>query len=152
MFQVMCRAVLAICHAAGRGMKERGRGRIINVSSVAGWLATGTYSADKSWVTVFSESLAGELAVAGVGVTVLCPGFVRTEFHQRAGIATGAIPARAWLDVRRVVSTCLRDAARGKVISVPGPLYRVMVIAARIAPRRLVRRAGGSVAQARKPR
>jgi short-subunit dehydrogenase len=149
MFDVMCRAVLVICHAAGRTMKERGSGQIINVSSVAGWLASGTYSAAKSWVTVFSESLAGELGRRGVGVTALCPGFVRTEFHQRAAISTGAIPDRAWLDARLLVRTCLRDAARGRVISVPGPLYKGVVLAARLAPRRLVRRSGSSVARSR---
>jgi len=149
MFDVLCRAILVICHAAGRAMKERGRGQIINVSSVAGWLASGTYSAAKSWVTVFSESLAGELVPSGVTVTALCPGFVRTEFHQRAGIGTGAIPGHAWLDARRVVRTCLGDASRRKVISVPGPLYKGVVIAARLAPRRLVRWCGRTVAQGR---
>lgn len=152
LFDVLCRAVLVICHAAGRAMKERGSGQIINVSSVAGWLTTGTYSADKSWVTVFSESLAGELAQRGVGVTALCPGFVRTEFHQRAGIGTGAIPDRAWLDARRVVRTCLRDAERGKVVSVPGPLYKGVAVAARLAPRRILRRSGAAVARARQTR
>ncbi|WP_066372111.1 SDR family NAD(P)-dependent oxidoreductase [Herbidospora mongoliensis] len=150
MFQVLCRAVLAVCHAAGQGMRERGGGQIINVSSVVGWLATGTYSAAKSWVTVFSESLAGELAPAGVGVTALCPGLVRTEFHQRAGIGTETIPAQAWLDARRVVRDCLRDADRGKVISVPGWRYKAIVTAARLAPRRLVRRSGTAVAGARR--
>jgi short-subunit dehydrogenase len=152
MFDVLCRAVLVICHAAGRAMKERGGGQIINVSSVAGWLTTGTYSANKSWVTVFSESLAGELAHRGVGVTALCPGFVRTEFHQRAGIGTGAIPDRAWLDARYLVRTCLRDAAQRKVISVPGALYKGIAITARLAPRRLLRRSGGAVARARQSR
>ncbi|MGI5162229.1 SDR family NAD(P)-dependent oxidoreductase [Microbispora sp. CA-102843] len=150
MFEVLCRAVLAICHAAGRAMKERGGGKIINVSSVAGWLASGTYSAAKSWVTVFSESLAGELAPAGVTVTALCPGLVRTEFHRRAGIGTATIPAPAWLDARHVVRTCLRDADKGKVISVPGLLYKGIVLAARLAPRRLLRQSGTAVAGARR--
>jgi short-subunit dehydrogenase len=150
MFEVLCRAVLVICHAAGRAMKERGRGQIINVSSVAGWLASGSYSAAKSWVTVFSESLSGELAPSGVTVTAVCPGFVRTEFHQRAGIGTEAIPAPVWLDARRVVRTCLRDAEKGKVISVPGLLYKGIVLAARLAPRRLLQKSGTAVARARR--
>ena len=53
MLDVLVRAVLVLSHAAGRAMKARGHGQIINVSSVAGWLASGTYSAAKSWVTVF---------------------------------------------------------------------------------------------------
>jgi uncharacterized protein len=149
MFDVLCRAVLVICHGAGRGMKERGRGRIINVSSVAGWLTSGTYSADKSWVTVFSESIAGEFAVSGVSVTVVCPGSVRTAFHERAGIATTALPDRAWLDAHDVVRECLRDAERRKVVSIPGGLYKGVVMAARLAPRWLVRRSSGAVARGR---
>lgn len=152
MFDVLCRAVLVICHAAGRSMKERGRGRIVNVSSVAGWLASGTYSAAKSWVTVFSESLAGELAPSGVTVTALCPGFVRTEFHKRAAIRTEAIPGPMWLDARRVVRDCLTDSDERKVISVPGPLYKGIVLVARLAPRRLIQRSGRAVAGARLPR
>lgn len=149
MFEVLCRSVLVLCHAAGRGMKERGGGRIINVSSVAGWLPTGSYSAAKAWVTTFSEALAGELAPSGVSVTALCPGPVRTEFHERAGIPADAVPSRAWLDARQVVRTCLRDAERGKVLSIPG-LYKGVVVAARFAPRRLLGRGGTAVARARK--
>lgn len=149
MFEVLCRSVLVLCHAAGRGMKERGGGRIINVSSVAGWLPTGSYSAAKAWVTTFSEALAGELAPSGVSVTALCPGPVRTEFHERAGIPADAVPNRAWLDARQVVRTCLRDAERGKVLSIPG-LYKGVVVAARLAPRRLLGRGGTAVARARK--
>lgn len=149
MFDVLCRAVLVICHAAGQAMKERGGGHIINVSSVAGWLASGTYSADKAWVTVFSESLSGELAASGVGITAVCPGSVRTEFHGRAGIETAAIPGRAWLDAPTVVRTALRDADRRKVLSVPGTLYKGVVLAARLAPRALLRRSSASVARAR---
>ena len=65
---VMCRAVLVLSAAAGKAMCSRGRGAIVNVSSVAGFVTMGSYSAVKSWVTTFSEGLAGELS--GTGVTV----------------------------------------------------------------------------------
>ena len=84
MFDVLCRAVLVTSYASARAMRARGHGAIVNVSSVAGFLASGTYSAAKSWVTVFTEGLATELAGTGVTATVVCPGFVRTEFHARA--------------------------------------------------------------------
>ncbi len=83
---VMVKAVVVLSHAAGRAMRERGRGAITNVSSVAGFMASGTYSAAKSYVTVFSESLAGQLAGTGVTVTALCPGFTHTDFHASADI------------------------------------------------------------------
>ncbi len=149
MFDVLARAVLVLSHAAGRAMRERGSGTIINVSSVAGWVAGGTYSAAKSWATVFTEGLAGDLAGTGVTVTALCPGFTRTEFQERAGIRTDPFPGFVWLDARRLVADCLRDVERGKVISVPSPLYKALVVGARLAPRRLVR-SGGVVSRHRR--
>ena len=86
MLDVLVRAVLVLTHAAAGSMRERGHGAVLNVASVAAFITSGTYSAAKSWVTVFSESLDGQLAGTGVSVTAVCPGFVRTEFHERAGI------------------------------------------------------------------
>lgn len=150
MFDVLCRAVLVLSHAAGRAMKERGRGQIINVSSVAGWIASGTYSAAKSWVTVFTEGLAGELAGSGVTATALCPGFVRTEFHARAQIRDDAFPDALWLEAPMLVRECLDDAAAGKVISVPSLTYKALSLALKVVPRALVR-SGGVVTRHRPP-
>lgn len=149
LLDVLCRAVLVISHAAGRAMRERGGGTIVNVASVAGWVAGGTYSAAKSWVIAFSESLAAELAGTGVGVTVLCPGLVRTEFHRRSRITVDK-PDRLWLDASRVVRDCLADAGRGKVISVPSTVYKGLAWLARVAPRRFVR-SGGKLTAHRPP-
>ncbi|MGI5162228.1 SDR family NAD(P)-dependent oxidoreductase [Microbispora sp. CA-102843] len=150
LLDVLCRAMLVVSHAAGRSMRDRGSGTIINVASVAGWVAGGTYSAAKSWVIAFSEGLATELASAGVTVTVLCPGFVRTEFHQRAQISLDNLPDALWLDARRVVRECLTDAGEGRVISVPSRIYKGLAWIARVAPRRFVR-SGGKLTQHRPP-
>ena len=83
---VMIRAVLLLSGAAARTMKARGEGSIINVSSTSGFITMNSYSATKAWVRIFSEGLACELAGSGVRVTAVCPGWVRTEFHQRAEI------------------------------------------------------------------
>jgi short-subunit dehydrogenase len=85
-FDVLCRAVLVLSHAAGRAMRERGHGAIVNVSSVASFITSGTYSANKSYVTVFTEGLAAELKGSGVTVTCLMPGATETEFFERAGM------------------------------------------------------------------
>lgn len=138
-FDVLTRAVLVLTHAAGRAMRERGRGAIINVSSVASLLTSGTYSAEKSFVTVFSEGLASELAGTGVTVTALCPGFTHTEFHDRAGLDMSKLPEFAWLDAPRLVRDALADVDNGKVVSVPGLQYKAAVAALRIIPRPLIR-------------
>ena len=97
----MVRAVLILAAAAGRTMRARGTGMIINVSSTAGFVSMGLYSAIKAWVTTYTESLANELARSGVRVTALCPGFIRTEFHQRASIRTTSIPSLLWVGLER---------------------------------------------------
>lgn len=137
--QVMCTAVLIIAGAAARAMRSRGNGQIINVSSSAAFITTGHYSAIKSWVKVYSEGLAIELAGTGVTVTALCPGWVHTEFHDRAEINASKIPPVAWIDIDRLVDECLRDADRGKVISVPTKRWAVATTLAQIVPRGIIR-------------
>jgi uncharacterized protein len=140
----MVTAVLRLTHAAVPVMVERGSGMVINVSSVASWITGGTYSAAKSWVTVFSESLAQELAGTGVRVTAVCPGFVHTEFHERAGIDMTAMPEWMWLDVQTVVSQALRDVARRRPVSVAGPQYKAFSAVLRHGPRSIARLATAS--------
>jgi short-subunit dehydrogenase len=131
--EVMVRAVLVLSHAAVPGMVERGRGAVINVGSVAGFVPGGPYSAAKAWVASFTVSLGIELHGTGVTATALCPGFVRTEFHQRAG-ASGGGPGWAWLDADRLVRDCLQDVRRGRLVSVPSRRYRVAVVLLRHLP------------------
>jgi uncharacterized protein len=136
---VMIRAVLILSAAAGRTMRARGHGQIINVSSTAGFVTMDNYSAIKAWVTTYTEGLAGELAPHGVTVTALCPGYVRTEFHQRASIRTGSIAGPMWIDLDELVTKALADVAKGKVVSIPTRRYQVMIFAARHFPRSAVR-------------
>ena len=138
-FDVLVRAVLVLSHAAAVAMRERGHGAIVNVSSVAGFISSGTYSASKSYVTVFTEGLAAELKGSGVTATALCPGFTHTEFHQRAELTMSSLPDFMWLDADRLVRDCLDDVAKGRVVSVPGAQYKTIVAALRVIPRSLVR-------------
>jgi short-subunit dehydrogenase len=138
MFDVLTRAVMVLSHAAARGMVARAHGAIVNVSSVAGFMASGSYSAAKSYVTVFTEALAAELKGTGVTATALCPGFAQTEFQQRAGISSPG-PKMLWLDPQMIVRDCLDDVARGRVVSVPGVTYKAAVGLLRVLPRSLVR-------------
>lgn len=133
-------AVMQLTHAALPAMLAAAEGTVVNVASVAGLLAGrgSTYSASKAWVISFTEGLAGGLAGTGVGVHVLCPGYVRTEFHERAGIEAGG-PSFMWLDVDGVVDDCLADVAKGRVMSIPGLQYKAITTGARLVPRTLTR-------------
>lgn len=138
--KVMCYAVVVLGGAAGRAMKTRGRGTIIVTGSSAGWITTGLYSAVKAFVNNYAESLANELHGTGVHVTCLAPGWVKTEFHQRAGITAGNLPGPVWIDVDELVATALKDAEKGRVWSVPTLRWKVGgVLAQHLVPRPVIR-------------
>ncbi len=141
MLDVLVTAVLRLTHAAVPGMVARGHGSVLNVSSVAGWIPGGTYSAAKAWVTSFSEGLAQEVSGQGVKVTAVCPGYTRTEFHDRASMNMSGVPSWMWQSVDDVVGAALRDNARGRAVSVAGPLYSTVGVVTRHLPRRVLARA-----------
>lgn len=140
---VMVRAVMVLSHAAVGPMVERGRGAVLNVSSVAALTAMGTYSAHKAWVRTFTEGLAVELRGTGVTATALCPGLVHTEFHERAGLERDAYPQLAWLNADAVVTAALADVRRGAVISTPSLRYGIAAEVARLLPRVAIRALSG---------
>jgi short-subunit dehydrogenase len=144
-------AVMQLTRAALPPMLAAGAGTVINVASVAGLLSGrgSTYSASKAWVVSFSEGLAGGLAGTGVGVHALCPGFVHTEFHERAGIRQSSLPSFMWLQVSDVVRDCVADVAKGKVVIVPGVQYKALTTAGRMVPRNLVRAVNNVMGQGR---
>lgn len=147
---VMVRAVMVLSHAAGGAMRTRGHGGILNVSSVASFAVMGSYSAIKSWVTVFSEALSVELAGTGVLVTAVCPGFVHTEFHDRAKMNMSALPDALWLEADQVVTEALRDLDAGRVVSVPSAAYKTVTAGIRLLPRGLVRGVSAGLARRRR--
>lgn len=149
LLDVLVRATLRLSHAALPGMVQRGRGNVVNVSSVAGWVPIGTYSAAKTWVTVFTEGLGAELSGTGVTATAVCPGFTRTEFHERAEMDISVLPSWVWLDSHRVARDGLRAARAGRSVSVPSRRYGAMALATQLTPRPLLRRVGTVVARSK---
>ncbi|QOR70922.1 SDR family NAD(P)-dependent oxidoreductase [Ruania alkalisoli] len=147
---VMIRAVLVLGGAAARTMEQRGSGIIVNVASVAGQVAMGSYSAIKSWVATYSESLSLDMEGSGVQVMTLMPGWVRTEFHERAKIRTSSIPGALWLDADDLVTDCLADLERGRTRSIPSKRFRVISWLAQRLPRAVVRRATARIKKGRR--
>ncbi|MEW1546573.1 SDR family NAD(P)-dependent oxidoreductase [Streptomyces tsukubensis] len=138
MLKVHCEAVLRLTSAAVEPMRERGRGGVVNVASVAAFVPRGTYGASKAWVVQFTQGAARDLAGTGVRLMALCPGFVRTEFHERAGMGTENIPGWMWLDADKLVAAALSDLARGKPVSIPDPRYKALMGVVKLAPRGLL--------------
>lgn len=135
---------LRLMHAVLPVMIGRGKGRIINVASVAAFIPRSTYGAVKGAIVSFSRWANGRYGAKGVTVTAVCPGFTHTNFHERAGLPPGqeGVADWMWLDAPDVVRESLRDAARGRAVSIPSLRYKLIVAAARFAPANLAARAG----------
>lgn len=137
---LLVRAPMHLMDAALKTMTTRGHGAVINVSSVAAHTPRGLYSAHKLWLLNLSEWAHNHYANAGIRVMAVCPGFVRTEFHQRGEMDISGIPGWMWLNAPRVVRESLRDLERGSAISTPSKRYKVLGALARYMPRPLVQR------------
>jgi len=140
--KVLVRTPMRLMHVVLTKMKERNSGVVINVSSVASFIAGGAYSASKSYLTVLSESLHTELSATNIKVSALCPGFTRTEFHQRGRMKMAGLPEFMWLNSDRLVAKAWKDALAGKPVSIPGWQYKLLVGFISIVPRSIVRRLG----------
>jgi uncharacterized protein len=145
LLDVLVRTPMRLMHVALPPMKQRNNGIIINVSSVAGYIAGGTYSASKSYLTVLSESLNTELSATNVKISALCPGFTRTEFHQRGKMSMKGLPNFLWLNADRLVEQSWHDGLKGKAVSVPGWQYKLLVFVVHTVPRSIVRKIGMNV-------
>jgi len=140
-------ALVELTRAALPGMIARGRGAVVNVSSLAGEFPApynATYGATKAFVTSFTEALHEELRGTGVKVQVLLPGFTRTEFQEVAGVDAARVPAAAWMDAEEVVRASLTSLGRGELRCVPGGMNKGLAAAMSLVPRALVRRIAGA--------
>ncbi|MFD5618224.1 SDR family NAD(P)-dependent oxidoreductase [Streptomyces yangpuensis] len=140
MLDLLVKVPLRLTHAVLPGLRERRRGGVVNVSSVAGLLPTGTYGAAKAWVTAFSESLRVDMEPYNVRVLAVLPGFTRTEFQERAGMDVSALRDAVWLEPEAVVEQALRDLALRRPVSITGRRYQAYALAVRHLPRAFVAR------------
>lgn len=137
-------AAMRLTHAALDAMLARGHGRIVNIASIAAFIPRSTYGAVKAWLVSFSRWVNVRYSPRGVTVTAVCPGFVHTNFHERLGLPPGqeGIPAALWLQPADVVREAIRDAARGKGVSIPSLRYKVIAVVLRLLPASLTARLG----------
>jgi len=128
-----------LTQAAVRAMARRGAGAIITVSSTASYLTSPgnvNYCATKAYQRVAMESLAAEVSHLGIYVQAFCPGFTRTELHERARMRTDIIPAVLWMEADAAVAASLAALDRRRPVTViPGFLNRSIVFLLRHMPR-----------------
>ena len=110
-------------------MTQRGSGDILIVSSIASLITmpnSAMYAASKSFVTAYGRSVAAETERFGIRVCVLCPGYVHTNLHERAGLAhlEKQVPRWMWISTDTVVQAGMSGLRRKKVVVVPGLVYR----------------------------
>ena len=145
LLDVLVTAPMRLTHAVLPNMVKQNNGVVVNVSSIASWIAGGTYSAAKSYLTVFSEYLHTELRGTNIKISALCPGFTRTEFHERGKMRMSGLPNFMWLTSDQVVAKSWRYVNANKVVCIPGWQYLILSTIARTAPRPLVRKLGMNV-------
>lgn len=136
---VMVNSVMLLSSSAARSMLTRDKGMIINVGSASAWIIKGNYSAIKSWVVTYTQALAAELDGTGVQATVVIPGWVKTDWHQKAGVKRPKLPNWMWIEPDEVVSAALDAAERGKPVAIPTRIWRLIIPLVKHAPSSLTR-------------
>jgi uncharacterized protein len=141
MLQVNIRAVTILCRRIGESMAQRGGGRILNVSSFAALAPIpryAVYSGAKAYIIAFSQALAHELAPRKVKISVLCPGFTKTEFHDVSRHKKSSLMRATELTVEQVAKAGLRGLARGQFLIIPGWWYKLNWLVSAVLPRRIM--------------
>jgi short-subunit dehydrogenase len=141
-------AVTRLMHAALGGMVARGHGGVINVASIAGYQpnpGTATYGATKAFVSSITQAVHEELKGTGVQCMVLCPGFTRTEFQDRAGVDSSGVPDILWQDAATVVDHALAAYAKGRAVCLPGALNQATAGFSAVMPAGVTRKVAGAI-------
>ena len=121
-------------------MVEKGRGGVINIASTAAFQplpGSAVYAASKAFVLSFSEAIRTELRGSGVTVTAVCPGPVKTEFTEVAGVGgvEERTPGAVWMTAEEIARHAVDGAERDRRVVVPGALNRATALAGQHSPR-----------------
>lgn len=147
MHQLHVMAIMRLTHAALACMVDRGHGAVINVSSVAAFgqsQGNVSYCSTKAWMNSFTLGLDLELRgiQSKVKVQALCPGFTMSEFHDTLGVDRKNIPRFLWMQPEVIVEASLQGLEQGKVIVIPGLIYKIGAAVMSNLPRGIARRIG----------
>lgn len=124
---VMALNTLIFSTAAATAMKRNKKGQIINIASTSAWLFNGNYSAIKSYVLTYTQSLALSLEGTGVTATAVCPSWMHTNFHTAAGLGEPAIPEWLYVSPYEVVTAALLGAEAGKTVVIPSVKWKIII-------------------------
>ena len=143
MVALNCEALVDLQARFSPAMVDRGRGAIVSIASTAAFQpipGTATYAATKAFVLSLSEGTHAELSRKGVSVTAVCPGPVKTEFAESAGLgdANDKLPGFVWTDVEQVAREAIEGAENGSRVVVPGFMNRAGAILAQHTPRAVI--------------
>jgi short-subunit dehydrogenase len=143
MVRLNCEALVELQARYTPPMAERGQGAVINIASTAAFQpipGTATYAGTKAFVLALSEATHSELSGKGVTVTAVCPGPVKTEFAEAAGLgdANERLPGFIWTDVDDVAREAVEGTDRGNRVVVPGIMNRAGALLGQHSPRTLV--------------
>jgi short-subunit dehydrogenase len=141
-------ALVRLMHAAADSMATRGKGGILNVASLAAFQPgphNATYAATKAFVYSLSQAVHEEMRGTNVAVTVLCPGFTRTEFQERANVPANEVPNFLWQLPPQVVTCGLDALAKNKAVAIPGAINKTLGTFSSMAPDGITRRMAGNI-------
>jgi short-subunit dehydrogenase len=140
------KALVTFSHTALREFKKRGKGFLINVASIAGFLpapGSATYAATKAYVKSFTEAIHEEAKPHGIYVQALCPGLTHSDFHQRAGIEKSKYPSFMWQTAQEVVEESLHELRYNSAVCITGTVNQGVVGLTGLLPRSWVRKGAG---------
>jgi short-subunit dehydrogenase len=157
MIKVHNLALIKLCHAALPHMVSKGKGTIINVSSLSAFTpfpSNAVYSASKAFVTRFTESIYLELQGTGVSVQALCPGMTRTDLHEKMGFDKNTVYKDKGLmkamTPEEVVNISLQCLEHGKVLCVPGGNNKVSRLLLKVLPQAVIYKSASKMMRKKK--
>ena len=137
MINLNIHALTRLSHEFGNQMILKGKGKIMNVASIAAYISGpgfAVYCATKAYVLSYSRALHKELSKKGVSVTALCPGYVITGFQEVAGMRLSKMEKISAVSANKVAEIAIKSMRKGKREVMPGIINKPLPLVTRITP------------------